>query len=217
MPRKPRLFFPDQAVHIVKRGHNRDPIVRCRTDYEFFVDCLKSASKNYGVALHAWVLMTNHFHLLASPKSDLSVPEMMQWLGGYYARYFNRRYGRSGSLWEGRYKASLIDSEAYLLKCYRYIELNPVRASLVEHPEQYSWSSYGVNANGLSSLRGNMLTPHQVYLDLSNDVNKRLVLYRALFQDELDRRSLVQLRRGINKNRSVGSPEFLLKMRNIHK
>jgi putative transposase len=145
MPRKPRLFFPNQPVHIVKRGHNRDPIAARKTDYQYFVECLASACHEYGVALHAWVLMTNHIHLLASPATEESIPKMMQWLGGHYARYFNRCYRRTGSVWEGRYKTSLIDSDNYLLKCYRYIELNPVRAGMVNHPGQYPWSSYREN------------------------------------------------------------------------
>ncbi len=137
---------------MVKRGHNRDPIVACKADYEYFVECLSSACREYGVALHAWVLMTNHIHLLASPESEMSLPKMMQCLGGHYARYFNKCYRRSGSPWEGRYKTSLIDSDDYLLKCYRYIELNPVRAGMVESPEQYPWSSYCENA-GVDGVR----------------------------------------------------------------
>jgi putative transposase len=225
MPRKPRFFIPDQPVHLVKRGHNRDPIVARKADYKYFVECLAFACRKYGVALHAWVLMTNHIHLLASPDSEDSLPKMMQHLGGHYARYFNKYYRRTGSPWEGRYKTSLIDSDAYLLKCYRYIELNPVRAGMVEHPHQYPWSSYGENAYGDASFsisgdsvrlqpdtKKNMLTPHPVYLTLSRDDQQRYVRYRDLFYDELDRKTVVQIRRGIEKGKAVGSPEFLLKM-----
>lgn len=240
MPRKPRLFFPDQPVHIVKRGHNRNPIVARKVDYEFFVDCLGKSCREYGVALHAWVLMTNHFYLLASPESEQSIPRMMQWLCGYYARYFNHCYRRSDSLWEGRYKSSLIDSDAYLLKCYRYIELNPVRAGMVKLPQQYPWSSYRENAGlkksaatlkcgtereirgtGLSlspdiessgtrlksgterKIKGtdlslspkmktgssSLLTPHPTYLALSRDAGKRVIAYRALFDEVMDRQT----------------------------
>jgi len=263
MPRKPRLFFPDQPVHIVKRGHNRDPIVARKADYQYFVQCLAAACREYDVALHAWVLMTNHIHLLASPGTEASIPRMMQWLGGHYARYFNRCYRRSGSLWEGRYKTSLIDSDAYLLKCYRYIELNPVRAGMVEHPRQYPWSSYRENAglgftgvrlepdsgsdtnkqgtgsshceNSGVSLTGvrlkdtnkqgtglslspseRLLTAHPVYLALSSDVVQRYAAYQSLFDDELDRRSLLCIRSGIEKNKPVGNPEFLLKVARMH-
>jgi len=229
MPRKPRLFIPDQPAHLVKRGHNRDPIVICKADYGYFVECLASACREYGVALHAWVLMTNHIHLLASPESEDSLPRMMQWLGGHYARYFNRCYRRRGSLWEGRYKTSLIDSDAYLLKCYRYIELNPVRAGMVEHPRQYPWSSYRANAGdqvndqgsglSLTPLEGarlksgtcpDLLTPHPVYLALSSNEGKRYERYQDLFQDELDRHTLSQFGRGIEKGKAVGNPEFLM-------
>jgi REP-associated tyrosine transposase len=220
MPRKPRLFIPDQAVHVVKRGHNRDPIVARKVDYQYFTDCLLSACREYGVALHAWVLMTNHFHLLLSPGSEDSLPRMMQWLGGHYARYFNKCYRRSGSLWEGRYKTSLIDSDNYLLKTYRYIELNPVRAGMVEHPRQYPWSSYRANAEGdfdfgvrlKSDTCRDLLTPHSIYLALAADDGRRYAVYQSLFLDELDRQTLMQISRGIEKGKEVGNPEFLLKV-----
>ncbi|MEE8321139.1 MAG: transposase [Gammaproteobacteria bacterium] len=212
MPRKPRLFIPDQPVHVVKRGHNRGSIVVCKADYDYFVECLASACREYGVALHAWVLMTNHIHLLASPESEDSLPKMMQGLGGHYARYFNRCYRRRGSLWEGRYKTSLIDSDEYLLKCYRYIELNPVRAGMVEHPRQYPWSSYRANAQGENTA---FISPHPVYLALSSNKAKRYERYRDLFQDELDRHTLTQIRRGIEKGKAVGNPAFLLKVARI--
>jgi putative transposase len=231
MPRAPRLFLPNQPVHIVKRGHNRDPIAARKTDYQYFVECLASACREYNVALHAWVLMTNHIHLLASPEAEDSFPKMMQWLGGHYARYFNKCYRRSGALWEGRYKTSLIDSDDYLLKCYRYIELNPVRAGMVNHPGQYPWSSYRENTGfiiaGLCKVSGlnltpdqtpdqtRILTPHPVYLALSSDEHKRHQAYQELFNEELDRQTQVQVQRGIEKNRPVGNPEFLLKVAKI--
>ncbi len=172
--------------HLVKRGHNRAPIVARKVDYQYFVECLASACQEYRVALHAWVLMTNHIHLLASPGSEDSLPKMMQYVGGHYARYFNKCYRRSGSPWEGRYKISLIDSDDYLLKCYRYIELNPVRASMVEQLGEYPWSSYCENSGvGLIGVRlkldtnQGLLTSHPVYLALSKEQGKRYECYRS--------------------------------------
>jgi putative transposase len=179
--------------------------------------------------------MTNHIHLLASPESEASLPKMMQCLGGHYARYFNKCYRRSGSPWEGRYKTSLIDSDEYLLKCYRYIELNPVRAGMVETPQQYRWSSYSENAgvDGVrlksdtggentgdriervrlkSDTRQNLLTPHSVYLALSKEQDKRYACYQSLFDETLDRQTIVKISRVIEKGKAVGNPEFLLKV-----
>lgn len=148
MPRRTRIFLPDQPQHVVVRGHNRDPIVVRKIDYQTLIEFLGAGLTRYDMALRAWVLMTNHVHLLATPGSEQSLPRTMQWLGSHYGQYFNRCYRRRGSFWEGRYKSSLIDSERYLLQCYRYIELNPVRAGMVSKPEQYSWSSYRANALG---------------------------------------------------------------------
>jgi putative transposase len=163
MPRRPRLFLLDQPQHLVVRGHNRDPILARHEDFRFLYRCLREATENHSLAVHAWVFMHNHIHLLATPEDEQSLPRTMQSVGRRYAQYFNRTYHRSGSLWEGRYKSGLVDSDRYLLACYRYIELNPVRADVVGRPEDYPYSSYHANALGKPD---GLVTPHSIYLDL---------------------------------------------------
>ena len=242
MPRRSRICLPGQPQHIVVRGHNRDPIVARRADYRACVGYLAEALHRYKVSLHAWVLMTNHFHLLATPEDETGLPRAMQWLGSHYARYFNRCYRRRGSIWEGRYKSSLVDTERYLLLCYRYVELNPVRAGMVQRPEQYPWSSYLMNAWGgeygvgaeaptprspgvgacaptpdvpRAPTPGSylpVLTPHAVFLALGRSDATRQAAYRSLFGEVLDRRLLTIFRRGVEKQQPVGHPGFMLKI-----
>ena len=169
MPRKPRLYLPDQPQHVVVRGHNRDPVLAREDDFRYLYKCLRDAAHQYGLAIHAWVFMHNHLHLLVTPDNKQSLPKTMQSVGRRYAQYFNRSYHRSGALWEGRYKCSLVDTERYLLECYRYIELNPVRAGIVKRPEDYAYSSYHANALGKVDV---MLTPHRVFLDFVGFVEK---------------------------------------------
>ncbi|MCA1806592.1 MAG: transposase, partial [Actinobacteria bacterium] len=132
MARLPRYFVPGQPLHIIQRGNNREPIFASDDDYRFYLDCLIDAADQHGLAVHAYVLMTNHVHLLATPDTDTSVGKTLQSVGRRYVQYFNHTNQRTGTLWEGRYKATLIDSEAYLLTCMRYIELNPARAGMVD-------------------------------------------------------------------------------------
>jgi REP-associated tyrosine transposase len=214
MPRKPRAFLADQPQHIVVRGHNRDPIVARKADYQYFVECLQNGRERYGLAIHAWVLMTNHIHLLVTPETGQSLPKTMQWLGGHYARYFNRCYRRSGSLWEGRYKSSLVDTERYLLLCYRYIEMNPVRTNMVEQASDYPWSSYRGNALGQAD---SLLTAHPVYLALGQDTEARQAVYKSLFKEVLGTKELTAIRRGTQKEQAVGNPEFLTKMASLRR
>jgi len=134
MPRRPRLYLPGQPQHVVVRGHNRDPILARHEDFRYLYRCLREAIDRHGLAVHAWVFMHNHLHLLATPADEHALPRTMQSLGRRYAQYFNRSYRRSGALWEGRYKAALVDTERYLLACYRYIEMNPVRAGIAREP-----------------------------------------------------------------------------------
>lgn len=142
MARLPRYVIPGQPQHVMLRGNNRSEIFVTEADYQFFLEKLRLAITKHSCDVHAYVLMTNHLHLLITPNEEQGVSKAMQMLGRYYVQYFNYCYRRTGTLWEGRYKATLIDSEAYLLTCMRYIELNPVRAGMVDHPSQYPWSSY---------------------------------------------------------------------------
>ncbi len=148
MARLPRLVAPGQAHHIIQRGNNRQAIFADERDYGVFLERLAEASARFGLAIHAYVLMTNHVHILATPQAAASMGRVMQSVGRRYVRYFNHVYGRTGTLWEGRYRATPIAAEDYLLACSRYIELNPVRAGMVVSPAHYRWSRYRCNAQG---------------------------------------------------------------------
>lgn len=137
MPRKQRMYLADVPAHVIQRGNNREACFYAEQDYLFYLDCLQNACERYQVAVHAYVLMTNHVHLLMTPATQEGISRVMQSLGRRYVQYINYEYRRTGTLWESRHKASLVDAENYLLTCYRYIELNPVRANMVNHPGDY--------------------------------------------------------------------------------
>jgi putative transposase len=174
----PRFFVPDLPLHVIQRGNDRQPIFRGRDDRRFFRECLRRAACDHGVAIHAYALMTNHVHLLATPELASSMPRMMQSVGRIYVRYFNAAYGRTGTLWEGRYKAAIVDSDAYLLACMRYVELNPVRARLVASPGDFPWSSFRANARGAADA---LVEPHALYRQMGNSPQERQAAYRDLF------------------------------------
>jgi putative transposase len=163
MPRKPRFFVPGIPGHAIQRGNNRQAVFFENEDYRVYLGWLKLAAEKYRCDIHAYVLMTNHVHLLVTPARRDSISGLFQYVGRHYVAYVNHTYGRTGTLWEGRYKASLIEEERYLLTCYRYIELNPVRAGIVSSPEQYDWSSYCFNALGKVNP---LLSPHPLYYRL---------------------------------------------------
>ena len=148
MPRKPRFNIVGLPQHVIQRGNNREPCFFSEHDYRCYLEALEDVVVKYDCRIHAYVLMTNHVHMLISPMVDHGISQMMQALGRRYVYYVNKTYGRSGALWEGRYKSCLIDSDNYLLICMRYIELNLVRANMVSHPAEYQWSSYPINAQG---------------------------------------------------------------------
>ncbi|MFK7865703.1 MAG: transposase, partial [Pseudohongiellaceae bacterium] len=166
---------------------------------------LRESSAACGVAIHAFVLMTNHVHLLCTPSNAKSISLMMQGLGTYYVRYVNSTYQRSGTLWEGRFKASMIHSEQYLLTVSRYIELNPVRAAMVKHPAEYPWSSYRRNSAG-KTIR--LLTPHSVYLRLGKTDPERQRAYRSLFNTVIPEFTVEQIREATNKSWVLGNGKF---------
>lgn len=148
MARLPRFVLTGHPQHIIIRGNNREPIFAADEDYRFFLDKLAQVVKKHPCDIHAYVLMTNHVHLLVTPYQENSIAKMMQSIGRHYVQYYNTTYRHTGTLWKGRYKASLIDSETYALLCYCYIELNPMRANMVQHPAAYPWSRYRANAMG---------------------------------------------------------------------
>ena len=205
MPRLPRYVLPGQPQHVIQRGNNRELIFADEEDYRYYLDRLKAAASRHQVDIHTYVLMTNHVHLLVTPWSQQGIGGMMQGVGRYYVQYFNHRYGRTGTLWEGRYKATLVDSEAYLLTCYRYVELNPVRARMVEHPAEYPWSSYRHNALGGDD---SLITPHPLYSALGSDEEGRRSAYRALFESHIDGKTLDEIRAATNKAWVLGDDRF---------
>lgn len=182
MPRKTRNYVPGMPVHVVQRGNNRQATFIQSDDYACYLQHLAQGLKRYDTALHAYCLMSNHVHLLMTPKYDDSISRTIQHLGRNYVLWFNKKYRRSGTLWEGRHKGKVIHNERYLLACYRYIEMNPVKAGIVATPAQYRWSSYTANAHGASSP---LLTAHASYEALSNDNSQRQMQYRALFNEPL--------------------------------
>ena len=193
MPRQPRLLVPGQPHHVIQRGNNRSPIFAGEADYRVFRNWFADACRDHDCLVHAYVLMTNHVHFLMTPATAGGIGYVMQAVGRKYVRYFNRMNERTGGLWEGRYRAMRIDSERYLLTCYRYIELNPVRAGLVTDPSQYRWSSYGANAIGVLDP---LVTTHERYLALGVGRVARTTAYRALFHQVLDERTLHGIRHG---------------------
>jgi len=205
MARQPRLCPPGMPQHVIQRGNNRISCFVDDQDRAVFANWLNLYSKRFAVAIHAWVFMTNHVHLLMTPAGTNGVSATMQALGRRYVRYFNRRHGRTGTLWEGRFRSCLVESETYLLRCYRYIELNPVRAGMVTTPSQYAWSSYACNALGNVS---ELCTPHPEYLQLHCEPEQRLAAYRELFGAPLDDRVLNEIREAVNKCLVLGSDDF---------
>jgi len=205
MARLPRISPVDVPVHIIQRGNNRQVCFAAEEDYEAYVGWLSEYAKKYMVDVHAWVLMSNHVHLLCTPRRGGSLSLLMQSLGRRYVRYFNHEYQRSGTLWEGRYKSCLIQEELYLLEVYRYMELNPVRAEMVAGPGDYRWSSYQVNGLGRKS---SLCTPHQVYLALGVNSVERRKAYRALFERHVEGELLEEIRANTNKGLALGNDRF---------
>ncbi len=205
MARLPRLFVPGCSHHVIQRGNNRVACFYEPRDYEFYLSELQSSAEQFGVAIHAYVLMTNHVHLLVTPESACSSGKMMQSLGRKYVGHINSTYHRSGTLWEGRYKSTLVDSDTYLLVVSRYIELNPVRAGMVCTPGEYPWTSYHANALGQPNP---LLTPHSVYVELANQPEVRQSRYLALFEKEIGQDALEEIRECTNKSWALGSDTF---------
>lgn len=205
MARRQRLCPVGIPQHIVQRGNNRQVCFASDGDIAAYASWLAEGATKYGVLLHAWVFMTNHIHLLATPTVEGGISRMMQYLGRYYVPYFNFSYKRSGTLWEGRFKSSLIDAEKYLLTCQRYIELNPVRAGMVDDPADYKWSSYQTNALGVEST---LCTLHPIYLALGKTKMERLENYRYLFRSHIDSLLVANIRDSLNQGLVLGDQCF---------
>jgi len=196
MPRRPRSITADCPVHIVQRGINRRSCFRCEQDFRSYLAALRETSGQYRVAIYAFVLMTNHVHMLAVPAREDAISRMMQQLGRKYVSYFNKLHVRTGTLWEGRFRSSVIASERYLFACYRYIELNPVRAGLVRSAREYKWSSYRANA---MNLPDGLVSASPEWLALGQSRAARAAEYQQLFAsgiEDHDERIRAALRKG---------------------
>ncbi|MBT8438586.1 MAG: transposase [Gammaproteobacteria bacterium] len=205
MARKPRFTLAGVPQHVIQRGHNREPCFYAEHDYAQYLANLSEAAKHNQVAIHAYVLMKNHVHLLVTPAHSHGITHIMQDTGRKYVRYINSRYKRSGTLWEGRYKASLVNSEAYLLTCMQYIEMNLVRAVMVCHPSEYRWSSYHSNAGQNKDF---LLEAHPVYRRLGIDDQERHYAYRELFSSNLSKEDLHDIREALNQELVLGREDF---------
>ncbi|MEA3241501.1 MAG: transposase [Pseudomonadota bacterium] len=205
MPRRSRIIVPGVPIHIIQRGNNRQACFYTEDDFQCYLDWLKEYASVSNCAIHAYVLMTNHVHLLLTPAEDSSTGTLMKRLGQRYVQYINRTYSRTGSLWEGRFRSCIAQQENYLLICQRYIELNPVRAGMVEHTGDYRWSSYHANAHG---EKMDLLTQHSIYLGLGHSEKERESAYRELFLEKLDAGLINEIRQSTNGNFALGNKRF---------
>lgn len=216
MPRRARLIVPGVPMHLIQRGNNRQICFASDQDYQFYLEYLKEYAEKTDCQIHAYVLMTNHVHLLVTPRQADSIGQLMKSLGQRYVQYFSRSYRRSGTLWEGRYRSCLTQEEDYLLSCQRYIELNPVRANMVEHPAGYLWSSYRINTQGEKDSL-NMIKPHELYLRLGANQIKRQTVYRELLRYELEPGIVNEIRKANNGNYVLGNSRFAQEVESLLK
>ncbi len=205
MARLPRFMLPGFPQHVIQRGNHRQPILHDEEDYWFLWGRLRDAAARFHCDIHAYVLMPDHFHLLLTPWQDDGIGKLMQHTGRYLAQHINERYQRTGTLWEGRYRATLLDPVDFLLPISRYIETNAVRAGFVDSPNDYDWSSYGANALGIDD---DMVRPHPAYRSLGQDAGKRQQAYRACFRAPLDETLIRRVRESTNKSWVLGSEPF---------
>ncbi|MDK2779383.1 MAG: transposase [Pseudomonadota bacterium] len=212
MARLPRINIANIPQHIVQIGHNNLNCFFDDEDYEFYLASLQKAAEQYDVKIHAYVLLPNAVQMVATPAIAQGISSMMQSLGRRYVQYINHRYQRSGTLWAGRYKSSVIDSEAYLLTCYRYVELKPMHEGLVEGPELYPWSSFG-HHTGRSY--NDLISDHQLYMDLGKTRAERANEYSSLFRFRFDRMLLNYIAETIKLGQVLGGDQFTEKIEQI--
>ena len=205
MGRQSRINIVGIPQHIVQTGHNRLPCFFDEEDYQFYLDSLRAASDQYQVEVHAYVLLPNSAQIIATPRIDKGIPSMMQSLGRRYVQYINHRYKRSGTLWEGRYKSSLIDSENFLLTCYRYVELRPLHLGFVEQLADYPWSSYHHHSGGEISW---LIQDHRLYMSLGETREERCDAYCESFRYRFDRRMINFIAETVNMGQILGGDSF---------
>jgi len=206
MARQPRLTVAGYPHHVIQRGNDRQAIVRDDADRERLRGLLTEHAGNFKVAVHAYVIMDNHLHVLATPETDEGLPKFMQAVGRSYVRYFNLRHQRTGTLWEGRYRSNLIESERYLLACMVYIDLNPVRAGMVAQPGDFKWSSH---RHCIGQVSDKLVTPHALFWGLGNTPFAREAAYAELVQTGLAQSEKNQLTRSALSGWALGSPGFV--------
>lgn len=212
MARLPRLTVPGYPHHIIQRGNNRQAIFATDSDYEMLLSLLDEHARQHGVALHAYVLMSNHFHLLATPDEAGGIPQMMQAVGRRYVRYFNQRQARTGTLWEGRYRSTLIQAERYLLACMVYLDLNPVRAGMVADPADYRWSSH---AHYLGRRADRMVIPHPLYWELGNTPFSREAAYGDMVRAGISGEQQRALTDSVMRGWALGEPDYVADLQKL--
>ena len=209
MARLPRLTVPGYPHHLIQRGNNRQPIFTDRADYELLLSLIDEHARKQHVAIHAYVLMSNHFHLLATPETEDGIPQMMQAVGRRYVRTYNLRHGRTGTLWEGRYKSTLIQAERYLLACMVYIDLNPVRAGMVGDPTDYAWSSH---LHYIGRRPDKLITPHPLYWELGNTPFARDLAYGELVHSGIGQEQQQALTDATFRGWALGEPNYVAEL-----
>ena len=205
MARRQRYILPGVAVHVIQRGVNRAACFRGDSDYLVYLSHLRQLSLKHDCAVHAYCLMTNHVHLLLTPSATDSCTNLMRDMGRRYVPYFNRRHQRTGTLWEGRFRSCTVESARYVLACHRYIELNPVRAQIVDKPVAYPWSSHAANSGAQDDAS---LSPHAEFDALALNRERRFAAYRALFADKMDESLLMAIRDATNGGYPLVSDAF---------
>ena len=209
MARLPRLTLSGYAHHVIQQGNNKQPIFLSSGNYQFFLTLLEEKAHQFKVALHAYVLMPNHFHLLATPTTDVGLPQMMQAIGRHYVRYFNDAQGRTGTLWEGRYRSTLIEAERYLLDCMVFMDLNPVRTGLTGQAGDYFWSSY---SHYVGLRNDKLITPHTLLWTLGNTPFEREAAYAEMVQAGLRMDQQVALTRSVRSGWALGNADFVTEL-----
>ena len=204
MPRRSRMYLPDLPYHVVQRGNNRQTCFREPENFYVYLKYWREIAKRYGVKVHAYCLMSNHIHFLVSCDNKTGLSETMRVVGSRFARYINQKYDRTGTLWEGRHRSSLVQSERYFLTCMQYIELNPVRAKMVTHPHQYQWSSYASNALGEDSW----IETHAVYQELGKNTAERCRTYQQLFRHGIKHSDLNLIRQACHFSQPVADEYY---------
>mgnify|MGYP001817814936 CR=1 FL=1 len=212
MARLPRYTITNQTQHIIQLGRDLQQVFFEEQDYQYYHDCLDAAAYNYGLKIHAYALLPDHIHILATPGRSDSISRTIQSIGRNYVQYFNESYEGSGTLWEGRYRATVLDEKQYLLACSRYIETNPVRAGLSKSPRDYPWSSYAYNALGKDD---EMITPHREYQKLGANHKERARAYRALFKQKLSDETVSLITESTVKGWALGDTRFVQKIEKL--